>query len=342
MKSSRPHHKTARNIPDPKAGNQKKARSSGAKPAQSNNLFRSYVENHRKTFRASLQEHLNRPLASFFTCSVIGIAFVLPTLLAIFLINIQSIDIGWDGQAQITLFLHDDISSDAGQALSAKLASQSNISNSTFVNRDQALEDFQSLFELEHIVDYLDANPLPHSILVTPHPSLKSIDHLNDLKKKLEANEQVNSALLDVIWIQRLQSITQFLQRSVLIIGLMLACAVVLILGNTIRLAIENRKEEIIVLKLVGGTDSFVCRPFLYMGVLYGLGGSLVAIILTQGIIIALNNPVRALASSYQSHFDLSGLGFDSTLVLLILGMTLGWLGSWMAVRKHLGDIEPT
>ncbi len=319
-----------------------KTRASGAKPSQPNNPYRSYLDNHKKTLRSSFKEYTDRPLASFFTCSVIGIAFVLPSLLAIMLANLQSVDIGWDGKAQITLFLTKSVSNEEGLALAESLSQRGNIEKSVFVSKDQALGEFQTLFELEDVVSYLDENPLPHTILVSPHASLSTIERLNNLKAKLEAEQLVDSALLDVMWVQRLQSITLFLERSVWIIALMLGIAVVLILGNTIRLAIENRKEEIIVLKMVGGTDAFVCRPFLYMGVLYGLGGSIIAIILTQSILVALNGPVRALASSYQSHFNLSGLGFDSTLLILLLGMSLGWLGSWLAVRKHLIEIEPS
>ena len=128
------------------------------------------------------------------------------------------------------------------------------------------------------------------------------------------------------------------LQRAVSVIGIMLGLVVILVLGNTIRLAIENKKEEIIVIKLVGGTDGFVRRPFLYMGVLYGFGASLFAWLLLIIIIVILNQPVQALASSYQSNFSLSGLDFESTLLLFLIGTGLGWFSSWLAVRKHLDD----
>lgn len=316
--------------------------SSGAQLATSPNPFKSYFNNHLKVSRLSLQDQLKRPLSSFFTCSVIGIALVLPTLLAILLSNIQASEIDWDGSAQITLFLNNNITTLDGGRLTEKLNTDSGVNSSHFVNKDEALNEFKQRFEMENVIDYLDHNPLPHTIIISPAPELTQIKQIEQLKNRLLAMPEVDSALLDVLWVQRLQSITSFLQKAVYLIAIMLAFAVLLIIGNTIRLSIENRKEEIAVLKLVGGTTPFVCRPFLYMGMLFGLGGSVIAIILTHIILAILYGPVEELAASYQSDFDLSGLSIESTLMLLITGISLGWLGSWLAVRKHLDDIEPT
>lgn len=121
----------------------------------------------------------------------------------------------------------------------------------------------------------------------------------------------------------------------------MLAIAVILILGNTIRLAIENRKDEIAVLKLVGGTDAFVCRPFLYLGTFYGLGGGIFALTLCWIVLSILSQPIETLISSYQSDFNLSGLNIESTILILVIGTFLGWFGAHLSVKKHISEIEP-
>ena len=321
----------------------RKTKAAGAaKASGKNSSFQSYVNNHLKVSKLSFKEQTDRPFATLLTCSVIGIALVLPTLLLILLTNVSAANIDWDGSAKITLFLQQDATSLEAGALSQSISKHKHVINTAFIDKDQALEEFRSQFELGDVVEFLDSNPLPHAIIVTPADTLANVKQIEELMLELEAIDSVESGLLDALWVQRLQSITSFLEKAVLLIALMLAVAVLLILGNTIRLAIKNRKEEIAVLKLVGGTTPFVCRPFLYMGVLYGLGGSLIATILIAIIIAILNTPIEELASSYQSTFELSGLDFESTLLLMLFGTGLGWLGAWLAVRKHLDEIEPT
>lgn len=320
----------------------KKTLTSGAKANHKPNALSSYFSHHQKTYKATYKQLLEQPVASFFTCAVIGIAFVLPVLLAILLNNIQSVQHNWDGSAQITLFLKKGVPALDGNMLSETIANKPSITSSHFVDNETALKEFKDRFKLQDAVDFLDENPLPHVILVQPDKSLKSIDHIEQIKDSLLKFPEVEGALLDVMWVQRLNSITELLQRAAWVIALMLGAAVILILGNTIRMFIENRKEEIAVVKLVGGTNAFVRRPFLYMGVFFGFGGSVIAWVLINVTLYMLNGPIQDLAHSYQSTFHLSGFSFESTLMLIILGMCLGWFGAWLSVRKHLDDIEPT
>jgi len=317
-------------------------RSSGARAANPPSALNNYFSHHSKVAKATLKTQLQTPLATFFTCAVIGIALVLPSLLTVLLGNVQSLNQGWDGSAQITLLLKKGVPALDGGVLAETISKKQSIKSSQFIDNDSALASFKKRFEFADAVEYLDENPLPHVILVRPDDSIKQVEHIEQLKESLLKYPEVESAILDVMWVQRLQSITDVLQRAVWVIASMLSLAVILVLGNTIRLAIENRKEEIIVVKLVGGTDAFVRRPFLYMGIFLGFGASIIAWILIHIILYMLNEPIEALALSYQSNFSLSGLGFESTLFLFVLGLGLGWFSSWLAVRKHLDDIEPT
>ncbi|KZY29105.1 MULTISPECIES: permease-like cell division protein FtsX [unclassified Oleiphilus] len=317
-------------------------KSSGARPAPPPSAANHYIEHHKKVAKATLLSLLKTPIASLFTCAVLGIALVLPALLTSLLSNIESLGEDWDGSAQITLLLKKGVPLIDGQRLADDIAKRKSITSSQFIDNDSALSNFKERFEFADAIDYLDSNPLPHVIIVRPSDALNTIEHIEQLKDALITLPEIESAILDVVWVKRLQSIINMLQQAVSVIGIMLALVVILVLGNTIRLAIENKKEEIIVIKLVGGTDGFVRRPFLYMGVLFGFGASLVAWILLIIITAILNGPVEALASSYQSTFSLSSLSFESTLLLFLIGTGLGWFSSWLAVRKHLDDIEPS
>jgi cell division transport system permease protein len=314
---------------------------SGAQINTKKPLVGSYLGNHLKSLRHTLSEQKARPIASFFTCSVIGIAILLPTLLGILLLNIYSADLDWDGSAQITLFLDQNTSKIKAHELTKELEAQSSILEARFIDKTDALEEFKALFKLSKTLEHLDQNPLPHSIIVKPSTEIMTLEDAELLRDQLARHEIVDQIQLDVMWVQRLRSISDFLERSTWLLALMLGVAVILILGNTVRLAIENKKDEIAVLKLVGGTDAFVCRPFLYMGIFFGLGGGLVAIVLCAFVLWMLGGPIESLATSYQSGFRLSGLNFESTLLILFLGAFLGWFGAWLAVRRHISEIEP-
>jgi cell division transport system permease protein len=316
-------------------------KSSGARPAESKNSVQHYFENHQKVAKSMLLQLFNQPLTTTFTCFVIGIALVLPALLSVLLANIESINQHWDGSPQITLLLKKGIPSlDAG-VLAESISQKQSVTSSQFIDNEQALADFKDRFEFTDAIEFLDENPLPHAIIVRLNSTLSVISDIEQLRDSLLTLPEVDSAILDAAWVQRLQSITRLVERAVWVIAVMLSLTVVLVLGNTIRLAIENKKEEIIVVKLVGGTDPFVRRPFLYMGVFLGLGSSIIAWCLIHWVIYLLNGPIETLALSYQFDFSLSGLTFVSTLFLLIFGISLGWLSAWFAVRRHLDEIEP-
>lgn len=161
------------------------------------------------------------------------------------------------------------------------------------------------------------------------------------LQTRFQAMEEVDQAVLDMAWVQRLSGIMDLGRRMVLALGALLILGVVLILGNTIRLAIENRRDEIVIIKLVGGSNAFVRRPFLYTGLWYGVGGGAIAALLVSVFLWFMGVPAHSLAQLYQSGFEIKGLGVMGGLNLIVLGGFLGLLGAWLAVSRHLNEIEP-
>lgn len=319
----------------------RKTTTQGAQVSTQKPLLGSYFGNHKKAFLHILREQRKKPLAAFFTCSVIGIAILLPTLLAVLLINVHSAKLDWDSSAQLTVMLKDRVSAIQGTQIAKELMTNSQIEQTLFIDKADALEEFKAAFQLGNTLDHLSGNPLPHSIVVSLSDTASSFEQAQKLKDELAAMPEVELVQLDLMWVQRLNAISDFLTMSTWILTFMLSIAVVLVLGNTVRLAIESRKDEIAVLKLVGGTDAFVCRPFLYMGVFYGLGGGILAIIFSSVILAILSQPVEFLTASYQSDFSLSGLNFESTLLILTVGTMLGWIGARVSVKRHISEIEP-
>jgi len=190
-------------------------------------------------------------------------------------------------------------------------------------------------------LDKLEQNPLPPVILITPLDS-RTPDELETILEKLKTRPEVELAQLDLKWIKRLNAIIQIIQRSLIVIFALLALAVILVVGNTIRLEIENRRDEIIITKLFGATHAFIRRPFLYDGLWFGLFGGLFACLLITGALWLLGRPVATLIALYNSEFQPIYPDFMFILVLILLGGLLGYIGAWTAVSQHLHNIEPT
>jgi len=301
----------------------------------------SYLTHHRKVARDSAQRLWHTPVASLMTWTVMGVALALPVALLLLLTSLQGVSAGWESSARVTAYIQLGVPLEQAQELRDEMAADGRVASVELVDRDQALKEFRASSGLEEALDYLEENPLPHTLLVTPEESARSADGVQALVRYMEGMEGVEKVQVDLGWLQRLNTMTELLARAVWALAILLAAAVVLVIGNTVRLSIESRRDEILVAKLVGGTDSFVRRPFLYTGAWFGLGGGVVALILLQLSLWWLSGPVERLAGLYRSDFSLNGLDVDGALALIIIAMLLGWLGAWVAVKRHLDDMEP-
>lgn len=301
--------------------------------------FDSYREHHAAVLTESLQRLGRSPVATFMTIAVMAIALALPAGLYVLLKNVQNISRNWDGNSQISLFLKFDVGQEQGQKLSDKLLKDNRIDRTQFISQEQALEEFIALSGFGGVLSELDENPLPAVIVV--YPTANSMESAESLRESLQKLDGVELAQLDAEWVQRLHSMIVLGERLVLALAIGLALAVLLVMINTIRLAIESRKNEIIIVKLVGGTDGFVRRPFLYTGVWYGFGGGVLAVILVQTALLWLENPVSDLSLLYGSNFTSLGLGGVGIAAVVLFSTMIGLLGAWLAVAKHLNEIEP-
>lgn len=302
--------------------------------------YNGWLRHHRLSAADSLNRLLERPWSSLLTWLVIAIAMALPVGMNVVLDNARSVSEDWDRPAQISLFLHTGIEKAQYQRFELEIAGRKDVEKTQLISSDEALQEFRELSGFGELLDSLDQNPLPNVIVVSPAIGLEG-QSLALLQEQLQAMDEVDQAVLDMAWVQRLGSIMALGKRIVLALGALLIFGVVLILGNTIRLAIENRRDEIIIIKLVGGSNAFVRRPFLYTGLWYGVGGGLIAALLVSAFLWFMSAPAQSLAQLYQSGFEIKGLGVMGALNLIVLGGFLGLTGAWLAVSRHLSDIEP-
>lgn len=309
------------------------------RPAAANRVS-AWLLHHLQSMIFSLGKIYQAPATTIMTVSVIGITLSLPGGFYLFLKNIDAISADFRSTTQISLFLDLGVTEDRARALEKEIAGMDNVVSTRFISREQSLEEFRRDSGFGKSIDTLSSNPLPHTILVEPG----EVDTftVRNLLNRLQAMPEVEIAKLDTEWLERLYTIIEIARRSVTIITILFAFAVLLIIGNTIRLDIQNRYQEIVVTKLIGATDAFIRRPFLYGGVWYGFLGGIISWLIVEIGYLAIAGPLQRLNLLYQSDMRLITFSLHDFVILILSSTVLGLAGSWIAVARHLSKIEPT
>ncbi len=321
-----------------------KDRPTGAVQSSGVNVLQRFVMffvNHIRQALHSLGELWRQPAASLMTIGVLGLSITLPSTLYILVNNVEKISSGWQQASEISLFLHDRVNEQQSQQLIKRLGLWEEIDNVVFIPKQQALEEFEQLSGLGDAIAYLPDNPIPNVVVITPTQMHSSPTAAKILLEKLLNEREVDIGKLDIDWLERLYALVNVARELVNFIGVLLFMAVVLIIGNTIRLNILNKRDEIVVMKLVGATDAFIHRPFLYTGFWYGLLGGLIAWFAVLAILWWMDASITRFAELYQKQFSITGLDGTALLVMLGLSVLLGLLGSFISVQRHVRQIEP-
>jgi cell division transport system permease protein len=313
-----------------------------AKSKHRNNPLTSYLVHHLRVFVSSLGHLSRNAMASMMTSAVIAIALALPAGMYVALDNLGELNSSWDGSTQISLYLHSKVDDQQAKGLADRLRLDPDIDMVSMIDKAAGLAQFKQESGFGDALKYLDDNPLPTVLVVHPHFEASQPNAINRLLSALQQDPLVDLAQLDMLWVKRLASLLALALRAIWIIGSLLALAVLLIIGNTIRLDIENRRAEIEVSKLIGASNAFIRRPFLYTGIWYGLLGGILAWLLTAISLSLMAGPIQQLTGLYESSFRLTGLAAGDVLTLIGFSCALGLTGSWLAVGRHLSAIEPS
>ncbi len=297
---------------------------------------------HRQVAWVSLRGLLATPLATLLTVAVIGIALALPAVMLIGLYAAQGLGQSWEGGTNVSLYLSREWDDTQGRDLAQQLAENSQIASVSYLSRAQSLDEFTRFSGYANLLADVEDNPLPAVIIVEPSQQYRDSAQLQQLQLQLQSVDGVEHADIDMRWLQRWFELIEIARRILILLALLLAAGVLLVIGNTIRLAIDGRRQEIEVIKLVGGTDRYVRRPFLYSGLWYGGAGGVLAWIMVSAGLLYLAEPVERLLGLYLAQGlpqgrDFLGLG----LGLMLTGMLLGLGGAYLAVNHQIRRIEP-
>lgn len=301
----------------------------------------SYFVRHLQVLFATLGDFRRTPLTTINTVLVIGITLLLPTLLYIVIKSGISLSDSWSGQPQFSIFLHEDISSDEAQLIFAEIKLHPAIELAEFISPTQALAEFREISGLDFELDYLGENPLPASIVVLPNDGFQNSSDLLSLKSEIGKIEGIEDIRLDLDWTDRFNALINTVYQFTLVLSILLGVSLVLIVGNSIKLLIANRRQEIEITKLVGGSNAFVRRPFLYFGSLFGLFGALTTLGLLTLVSTQLHAPLQNLAELYGRDSVVYTLNWQEIGSLTLGSIALGWLAARTSLARHLGAIRP-
>lgn len=296
---------------------------------------------HLRNCSGALIDLCAEPITTSLTIAVIGVALALPASLHLLVQNGKAIVGGWESVRDFSVYLKVGTPLETATGIANDLAARKIIDSVEVIAADEALEQFRSSSDLKKVLDTFDDNPLPHTLVARP-TGAASPEVLTALEQEIRALPEVDQVRIDTEWVARLNAILDFLRRGVWIVAVMLIGAVIVTVGNTIRLDIQNRRDEIVVCKLLGASDGFVRRPFLYIGLWYGvIGGAFALLLLGTGYLL-LAGPLQRLTGLYGGGLEVLGLDAATLLAVLTGGFLCGWGGAWSAVSRHLAAIEPT
>ena len=299
-----------------------------------------WLTRHASTSIGSLGRLFRQPFASLMIVLVIAVTLAIPAALNLVVKNAQSVSAGWDNALDFSVYLHRNLSETDASNLASLIQQRADVASVSVITAAEALDEFRQQSGFGEALDQLSDNPLPHTLVVRPGPA-NTGQSIVLLQEELGNLPEADAVQVDTEWVQRFHAILDILRRAIVIGASLLGTAIIIIIGNTIRLDIQNRREEIEVTKLIGASNAFVRRPFLWSGFWYGLCGGLLAVGLVHYGLYLLEQPVARLAGLYQSGIVVISLSAKETLTVIGIGVVLGLTGSWFAVARHMRRIEP-
>jgi cell division transport system permease protein len=301
--------------------------------------LKSYFLEHLRVAITSVGDVIRNPFTSVFTILTIAVVLLLPTLLHMGLNSAQTASSNLASNFNVTLFLKRDVSEPKALDLRQRLEKYGEIRSVKYISAAQGLKEFASRTGLGTAVDKLPNNPLPATLVITPRTPISEAK-LVQLKTQLLTNPEVETVRLDIEWAEKFTKMVLIAKRLGFVVNILLASAVLFVVGNTIRLAIENKKNEIEISRLMGATDRFIRRPFLYTGFLYGFLGATCSWVALSIIVAWLLPPIQTLSKLYNFHIPTGLVPIDIVLILLATGAAVGLVGAWAAFSGHLASLE--
>jgi len=322
-------------------GNRQQPKRAKSQPPKAKSRKGGVNEQFRYAWNGALQDLKSKPFATFLTIMVIAISLTLPSVCYIVYKNVNQAATQYYPSPQITVYLDKALDDDAAQRVVGQLQAEPGVEKVNYLSREEALGEFRNWSGFGGALDMLEENPLPAVAVIVPKLDFQGTEALNTLRDRVTRVQGVDEVRMDDSWFARLSALTGLVGRVAAMIGVLMVAAVFLVIGNSVRLSIFARRDTINVQKLIGATDGFILRPFLYGGALLGFSGAFLSLILSEILVMRLSSAVTDVARVFGTSFDLNGLSFDECLLLLLVCSMIGWLAAWLATVQHLRHFTP-
>ncbi|MDU1950152.1 MAG: permease-like cell division protein FtsX [Atlantibacter hermannii] len=322
-------------------GNRQQPKRAKSQPPKAKSRKGGVNEQFRYAWNGALQDLKSKPFATFLTIMVIAISLTLPSVCYMVYKNVNQAATQYYPSPQITVYLDKALDDEAAQRVVGQLQAEPGVEKVNYLSREEALGEFRNWSGFGGALDMLEENPLPAVAVIVPKLDFQGTEALNTLRDRVTRVQGVDEVRMDDSWFARLSALTGLVGRVAAMIGVLMVAAVFLVIGNSVRLSIFARRDTINVQKLIGATDGFILRPFLYGGALLGFSGAFLSLILSEILVMRLSSAVTDVARVFGTSFDLNGLSFDECLLLLLVCSMIGWLAAWLATVQHLRHFTP-
>ncbi|AUX71208.1 permease-like cell division protein FtsX [Erwinia pyrifoliae] len=310
-------------------------------PSKSKALKGGWHEQWRYAMHGSLSDMWRQPLATLLTVMVIAISLTLPSVCYMVWKNVSQAAEQWYPAPQLTVYLSKTLDDDAAENVVAQLKKEDGVDKVNYLSREEALGEFRNWSGFGGAMDMLEQNPLPAVAIITPKLNFQNSGTMDNLRDRVSKVQGIDEVKMDDSWFARLAALTGLVGQVAAMIGILMIVAVFLVIGNSVRLSIFARRDTINVQKLIGATDGFILRPFLYGGALLGFSGALLSLVLSAALLFRLESVVTQVASVFGTSFVLHGLAWDESLLLLLISAMIGWVAAWLATVQHLRRFTP-
>lgn len=310
-------------------------------PSKSKALKGGWQEQWRYALRGALSDMWRQPLATLLTVMVIAISLTLPSVCYMVWKNVSQAATQWYPAPQLTVYLSKTLDDTAAENVVAQLKQVEGVDNVNYLTREEALNEFRNWSGFGGAMDMLEQNPLPAVAIITPKLNFQNSDTMQSLRDRVSKVQGVDEVRMDDSWFARLAALTGLVGQIASMIGVLMIVAVFLVIGNSVRLSIFARRDTINVQKLIGATDGFILRPFLYGGALLGFSGAVLSLLLSEVLVLRLQSVVASVATVFGTTFSLEGFSWDEALLLLLIAAIIGWVAAWLATVQHLRRFTP-
>lgn len=301
--------------------------------------MKNWLRQHWRSLTMTLARFARTPLASALNIGVVGVALALPLSFYVILANLQNLAQDKAPTPQISIFLVLDAQAPDVREIESRLKKHAAVAKIRFVPRDQALAELKVKSGLSDVIASLGRNPLPDGFVIDARENTPgALDRLHDEFKRWPKVEHVQ---LDSAWARRLDATIRLGRLVLWVIGTLLASTLVAVTFNTIRLQILTQRAEIELAKLIGATNPFIRRPFLYYGAVLGLAGAVIAELIVSAGLWLLNDRLGSLTQLYGANFTLRHLSLPDAASLCLFAAALGWLGAWLSASRNLAEFDP-